>query len=225
MRDIFTGRIITIVLIILLIGFGSCRKWSRTAKGGAIGAGSGAAIGGVIGKATGNTAVGILVGAAIGGTAGAAIGKYMDKQAYEIRKDLENAKVERIGEGIKITFPSGILFDLNSATLKPESKENLRDLAGTLNKYKDTDIVIQGYTDNTGTEEYNQQLSERRAEAVGNYLRTLGVDVSRLSPVGMGESEPVADNATEAGRMQNRRVEIAIFANEKLKKAARRGDI
>lgn len=211
---------------VIALLFSSChKKWSNMAKGGAIGAGVGGAVGGVIGYKTGNTAAGAIIGAAVGGAAGAAIGRYMDKQAEEIQRDLKGAKVERIGEGIKITFASGILFNTNSHELKPEAKKNIQDLAKTLQKYPDTNILVEGHTDDTGTDEYNQNLSEERAEAVSNYAKSLGVQGSRFSTMGYGESQPVADNSTAEGRQQNRRVEIAIYANEKLKKAAKRGDI
>jgi outer membrane protein OmpA-like peptidoglycan-associated protein len=198
---------------------------SKTAKGGIIGAGSGAVVGGVIGRVAGNTAAGAIVGAAVGGTAGAVIGRRMDKQAEELRRDLENAEVERVGEGIKITFDSGILFQTNSAQLQPQAQTEIAQLAETLKKYPDTNIIIEGHTDNTGSREINQPLSERRAQSVADYAASMGVDRSRMTTQGYAFDQPVADNSTEAGRQQNRRVEIAIFANEKMKKAAERGDL
>lgn len=198
---------------------------SRTAKGGIIGAGSGAVIGGIIGKVAGNTAAGAIIGAAVGGTTGAVIGRRMDKQAEELQRDMKGAKVERVGEGIKITFDSGILFATNSADLKPQSKTDIQTLAGTLKKYGDTNVIVEGHTDNTGSDAINQPLSERRAQSVANYTIAQGVEASRVTTQGFGSSKPVADNSTEAGKQANRRVEIAIFANEKLKKAAERGDI
>ncbi|HSI91720.1 MAG TPA: OmpA family protein, partial [Adhaeribacter sp.] len=198
---------------------------SRTAKGGIIGAGSGAVIGGVIGRISGNTAAGAIIGAAVGGTAGAVIGRRMDKQAEELQRDMKNATVERVGEGIKITFDSGILFATNSAELRPQSQSDIQALAATLKKYGDTDVIVEGHTDNTGNDQINIPLSERRAQAVANYTMAQGVEASRIRTQGFGSSKPVADNTTEAGRQANRRVEIAIFANEKLKKAAERGDI
>jgi outer membrane protein OmpA-like peptidoglycan-associated protein len=213
----------SLVLSISLL-FTSCNA-SRTARGGAIGAGTGGAIGGVVGRATGNTAAGVIIGAAVGGTVGAAIGRYMDRQAEELRRDMEGATVERVGEGIKITFDTGILFDFNEAQLRPAAKENIEELAETLKKYEDTNILIQGHTDNVGSRQVNQRLSEQRANAVADYAAAQGVDRSRMKVEGHGFSMPVASNDTEAGRQQNRRVEVAIFANEKLKKAAERGDI
>jgi outer membrane protein OmpA-like peptidoglycan-associated protein len=197
-----------------------CAYW-RTLTGGAIGAGTGGTIGGMIGHKLGNTAAGVLIGAAIGGTAGAAIGAYMDKQAAEIRNDIKDAQVERVGEGIKITFNSGILFDINSDVLKADAARNVGQLAGILNKYKDTEILIEGHTDSTGSEELNMALSEKRAGSVSRRLKSDGVSGLRISTTGYGESQPVADNGTAGGRSSNRRVEVAIFANDKLKRAAR----
>ncbi len=207
-------------VMILVVGSVSCSGWSRQQKGAAAGAGAGAVVGGLIGRASGNTAVGAIVGAAIGGAAGAYIGDYMDKQAAEIEDDLEGATVERIGEGIKITFASGILFDVNKATLKDKSKTNLTNLAAILQKYADTNILLEGHTDDTGTEEYNLELSRLRSQSVANFLGAGGVDPTRFTIMGYGESQPIADNMTEEGRTLNRRVEVAIYANEKLKKIA-----
>jgi len=206
---------------LLLVASLGC-SWSRKEKGAAIGAGAGAVIGGAIGHQAGNTAVGAILGAVIGGAAGAYIGNYMDKQAAEIEKDLEGAKVERIGEGIKITFDSGILFDVNSSTLRPEAQANLTKLATVLNKYPDTDILVEGHTDSTGTHDHNMDLSLRRAQSVANHMTNLNVLASRFRMMGYGPDQPVATNATTAGRQANRRVDIAIFANDKLKDAARK---
>jgi len=203
----------------MIVGSLGC-GWSRKEKGAAIGAGAGAVVGGVIGNKAGNTAVGAILGAMIGGAAGAYIGNYMDKQAAEIERDLEGASVERIGEGIKVTFDSGILFDINSSRLQPEAEQNLGKLAQILNKYPDTDILVEGHTDSTGTRDYNLTLSMRRAQAVSNYMTNLQVLPTRFRIMGYGPDQPVASNATAAGRAQNRRVDIAIFANDKLKGAA-----
>lgn len=219
-----TRTLVFPVILIISLLMGSCNT-SRTLRGGAIGAGAGGAIGGVIGSGSDNTAKGAILGAVIGGAAGALIGNYMDKQAEELRNDLEGAEVERIGEGIKITFDSGILFGFDSSKLTPTSRENIGDLAATLNKYNDTDILIQGHTDSKGTEEYNQELSKERAASVANYLTGLNVVRTRITTVGYGETMPVADNSTEEGRRLNRRVEIAIYANDKLKRAAKRGTL
>ena len=202
----------------------SCNT-SKVFRGGAIGAGAGGAIGGAIGSRSDNTAQGAIIGAAIGGTAGALIGKYMDRQAEELERDLEGAEVERVGEGIKVTFDSGILFGFDSSELTSNARENIASLAETLSKYEDTNILIEGHTDSRGEEQYNQKLSERRAEAVSKELSRLGVRNVRMKQIGYGENQPVADNTTDDGRSLNRRVEVAIFANEDLKKAAEEGDI
>ncbi len=210
----------TLLPVLLLTAF-SCASMNKAQQGAVIGAGSGAVLGGVIGKIAGNTIVGAIIGAAIGGAAGAFIGSYMDKQAAEMQRDLEGAKVERIGEGIKITFNSGLMFDVDKSELRSTSKQNLSDLARILNKYPDTNILIEGHTDSTGTEEYNKSLSNNRADSVSAYLAVLEVKSGRFTMVGYGESQPVATNDTEEGRQLNRRVDIAIMANEKLKKIAK----
>lgn len=202
-----------------------CASMNNTTKGGAIGAGAGGAAGAVIGNASGNTAVGAIIGAAVGGAAGAVIGRQMDKQAEELEEDLEGATVERVGEGIKITFDSGLLFDIDSDQLRSETKEDLSEMAETLQEYDDTNILIEGHTDATGSDNYNQSLSEERAASVANYLQSIGVSNNRLITEGYGEEQPIAENETEAGRQQNRRVEVAIYANEDMVKAAERGDL
>lgn len=204
------------------------KPWSKMAKGGVIGAAAGGVVGGVIGNKVGKkhgTAKGAIIGAVVGGATGAAIGRYMDRQAAELQRDLAGAKVERVGEGIKITFDSGILFNTNSATLSSAARTNIDNLSQTLKKYKDTNILIEGHTDATGSESYNQSLSERRAYAVSNYTTSHGVLPQRITTQGYGEIQPVASNSTVSGKQANRRVEVAIFANEKLKKAAEKGQI
>lgn len=208
------------LIVAFLVSVVGCASWNRAQKGTAIGATTGAAIGAAIGKKTGNTALGSIIGAMVGGSAGAYIGHYMDKQAAEIARDIEGAKVERVGEGIKITFNSGILFDIDKASLRPVAKENLRKLAEILNKYPDTNILIEGHTDSTGSEEHNLELSRQRAQAVANYISSLGVLATRFTIMGYGESQPIASNDTPEGRQANRRVELAIMANDKLKKIA-----
>jgi len=208
------------VVLALVIAVAGCGKWKRTAMGTAIGAGAGGAAGALIGHAAGNTAVGAIMGAAVGGAAGAAIGNYMDRQAAEMQRDLEGATVERVGEGIKITFASGILFPTNSADVQPAARENVQKLAGILNKYKDTKVLVEGHTDSTGTAQYNQGLSERRAASVASVAEGFGVQANRFQTVGYGFSQPVALNDTPEHKALNRRVEIAVFANERLKEAA-----
>ncbi|HYG03277.1 MAG TPA: OmpA family protein [Chryseosolibacter sp.] len=213
------------ILLAICIFLGACKNMSKSQKGTYIGAGAGAAAGAAIGKAAGNTAMGAILGAAVGGAAGYGIGRYMDKQAEELEKDLEGAEITRVGEGIKITFREGIQFDLNSDELSQSSMSNLDELAETLKKYDDTNILIEGHTDITGTREYNMDLSERRAEAVAGYLKSLGVDNGRLTTQGYGPDQPVGDNSSDYGRQQNRRVEVAIFANDKLKRKAEKGEL
>lgn len=208
--------ILCLTLIFGSVGCGLKKKY----QGALIGAGAGAAAGGAIGKKSGNTAIGAILGAVIGGAAGAYIGNYMDKQAEEIQRDIAGAKVERIGEGIKITFDSGILFSVNSSTLQPEAKVNLEKLATILNKYGDTDVLVEGHTDSTGPTDHNLDLSMRRAQSVANYMTGQQVLANRFRIMGYGEDQPVASNDTKLGRQDNRRVDIAIFANDKLKKSA-----
>ena len=219
-----TNKVLSIILALCLL-LGACKNMSKSQKGTYIGAAGGAAAGAAIGKAAGNTAMGAILGAAVGGAAGYGIGRYMDKQAEELRKDLEGAEITRVGEGIKITFRDGIQFAVNSDELSETSKTNLADLAGTLNKYEDTEILIEGHTDITGTREHNMDLSERRAESVADYLEELGVRGNRIRTEGYGPDQPVAENTSDYGRQQNRRVEVAIFANDKLKKKAEKGEL
>lgn len=226
MRHILIGtRVITALILAMSLFLGACKNMSKAQKGTYIGAGAGAAAGAAIGKAAGNTAMGAILGAAVGGAAGYGIGRYMDKQAEELQKDLEGAEIERVGEGIKITFREGIQFALNSAELSETSKTNLTELAETLKKYDDTNILIEGHTDITGTRDYNMVLSEKRAESVSDYLKDLGVAGKRITTEGYGPDQPVAENDSDYGRQQNRRVEVAIFANEKLKKKAEKGEL
>ncbi len=216
-----TALVILLCCSLVLLGCGA----SNTLKGGAIGAGAGAVVGGLIGKATGNTAMGAILGAAVGGTAGALIGNYMDRQAAEMKQDLKNARIERVGEGIKITFESGILFATDKSDLQPVAQQNITSLAKILNKYPDTNVLIEGHTDSTGTFDHNKVLSEQRASSVADFCKGLGVAGSRISTVGYGPTQPVATNATSEGRQLNRRVEVAIFANDKLKAAAEKGEL
>ena len=211
----------TLAVSIFIYGCGA----SNAVKGGVIGGVSGGVVGGVIGDQLGNTVLGAIIGAAVGGTAGVLIGSYMDRQAEEMKNDIAGAKIERVGEGIKITFDSGILFATNSSTLEPQAKTNINKLAVILNKYPDTNILVTGHTDSDGTEEYNQTLSEKRAKSVSDYTIGQGINSSRFSIIGLGETEPVASNETVDGKHLNRRVEIAIFANEDLKEAAESGEL
>lgn len=212
--------IILLLSLALLFTMSMGCAMSNKAKGGAIGASAGVVVGAAVGKAAGNTAIGAIIGAAVGGTAGVLIGNEMDKRAAEMREDIKGARIERIGEGIKITFDTGLFFDFDKSDLRPEAKTNIESLAKILNKYPDTDILVEGDTDNTGTEDYNVLLSERRAQSVADYLAGQGVLGSRIATVGLGEMNPIASNDTDYGRQQNRRVEVAVFANDQLKKSA-----
>lgn len=198
----------------------SCSNMNKAQKGGAIGAGGGAVVGGVIGKISGNTALGAIIGAAVGGAAGTVIGKKMDQQADEIKNTVPSAKVERVGEGIEVEFSNAVLFGFNSADLNSAAFPTLQNLITVLNKYPDTNIEVQGHTDSTGTVEYNQSLSERRAQSVAKYLTAQGIASSRITTKGFGKSAPKYDNSTAEGRAQNRRVEFLITANDKMKKEA-----
>jgi outer membrane protein OmpA-like peptidoglycan-associated protein len=214
-------RTLVFVLIgLVILGALSCSSWNRKQKGAVIGATAGGVVGGVIGKQAGNTAAGAILGAVVGGAAGAYIGNYMDKQAEEMERDLEGAKIERIGEGIKVTFDSGLLFEVDKAALNDNSKANLTNLAVILNKYDDTEVLLEGHTDATGTEEHNLELSRARSQSVANFLAGQNVNATRFTIMGYGEMQPVATNETVGGRQENRRVEVAIYANDKLKKAA-----
>jgi len=214
-------RILTLaVVMVFLLAAVSCASWNKTTRGAVIGGAGGAVVGGVIGHAAGNTILGAIIGAAVGGAAGAIIGNYMDKQAAEMQRDLEGADIQRIGEGIKITFDSGILFDIDKSDLRPVSESNLTKLAKILNKYPDTNILIEGHTDDTGTDDYNMALSKDRAQSVSLYLATVDVKSARFSIAGYGETQPIVTNDSPEGRQTNRRVDIAVIANDKLKKAA-----
>jgi outer membrane protein OmpA-like peptidoglycan-associated protein len=198
--------------------FSGCASMSKTQEGAAIGGAAGAVLGGIIGNQAGSTAKGAIIGAAVGGAAGAIIGRQMDEQAEALEEDLPGAEIERVGEGIQVTFDSGILFDFDSYGLRPEAREHLTHLAASLNEYPDSEVLIVGHTDSSGADEYNQTLSENRADAAGNYLLRQGVKPSRVKTMGLGETEPVASNETDAGMQQNRRVEVAIFASEEYRK-------
>ena len=206
---------------IALIG-GGCSSLSRTEKGAIIGAGAGGAIGGVIGNQTGSTARGAIIGAAVGGAIGAVIGRQMDKQAEELAQNIPGATVTRIGEGIAVTFASGLLYDFDSDRIRAEAGQNLRNLAGSLDQYPSTDLLIVGHTDSQGPDSYNWDLSERRARSAADYLAVQGVTRARLRTAGRGETEPIATNDTDAGQQQNRRVEVAIFASEAYRNELRR---
>jgi outer membrane protein OmpA-like peptidoglycan-associated protein len=197
-----------------MTGLAGCASMNNTERGAVTGAGAGGAIGAVIGRQTGNTARGAIIGAVLGGAAGAVIGRRMDRQAAELEGELEGAEVERIGEGIAVVFESGILFPFNSDQVLPAGRSNLGELAQSLQRYPGTEVLIVGHTDNVGSDDYNMGLSLRRAQSAKTYLMGRGIPGERIRIEGRGELEPVSDNSTEAGRQLNRRVEIAIFADE-----------
>jgi outer membrane protein OmpA-like peptidoglycan-associated protein len=199
-----------------------CKSMNKTQKGAAVGTAGGGAIGAVIGKAAGNTALGAIIGATVGGVTGAVIGNKMDKQAEEIKKEVPGVKVERVGEGIVVEFNSKVLFGFDKSDLSASATKNLDDLGVILNKYPDTNIEIQGHTDDKGKDAYNQNLSEKRASSVASYLKNKGIASSRIRTKGFGETSPKYTNETESGRTENRRVEFLISANEKMKEEARK---
>ena len=204
------------VLIFLIMG---CNA-TKTQKGAAIGGAAGAVGGNIIGRAAGNSTLGTIIGAAVGGTAGAIIGHDMDKQAEQIKTQIPGAKVERVGEGIKVEFNEKILFAFSKSDLSDSAKKNLNNLATILNNNPNTNIEIQGHTDSRGTEEYNMGLSLRRANAVRDYLISQGIDGKRMTVKGYGETAPAYSNDTPEGMAQNRRVEFLITANDQMKAQA-----
>jgi outer membrane protein OmpA-like peptidoglycan-associated protein len=207
-----TTRLLSALLILSLAG---CSSLNRSEKGSIIGASAGAVLGGIIGKKVADKPVaGVVVGAAVGGVVGGIIGARMDKKAEELEKELENARVERVGEGIIVTMDSAILFTFDSSELTSDSRMSLLKLASSLKDFEGTEILVAGHTDATGSDEYNQSLSERRASSAAVFLAENGIEAERLSISGYGESQPISSNDTVEGRSDNRRVEIAITATE-----------
>ena len=216
-------------IVSLLLCVGLLFACNNTQKGAGIGAGGGAVLGGIIGAIAGNTAVGAVIGGAVGAGAGAIIGNRMDK-AKKAAQQVQNAKVESVKDNngldaVKVTFDSGILFATGKADLSATAKTSLAQFATVLKNNSDCDIAIQGYTDNTGfkgstaaeSAAKNQALSLDRAAAVSNYLKALAVSTAQIKSVeGLGEANPIADNSTAEGRKQNRRVEVYMYASEKM---------
>jgi outer membrane protein OmpA-like peptidoglycan-associated protein len=194
---------------------------TKKEQGAVIGATGGAVVGGVIGHATGSTARGAIIGAAVGGAAGAIIGHQMDQKAKEIQAKVPGAIVTREGEGLVVTFASGLLFDFDSERLRAESRRNLDSLATSLASFGDSKLLLVGHTDSVGTASYNLDLSQRRAGAVADYLISRGVPAARLATSGRGETDPVAPNDTDADRQLNRRVEVVVTAGDKMKAQAK----
>lgn len=216
------GLVVVLSTAFILSG---CATWNKTQKGAVVGTAAGGAAGAVIGRTSGNTALGAIIGAAVGGASGAVIGRQMDKQAEEIEKTVPDAKVERVGEGIVVEFSSNILFGFDKSNLSTDAKTNLDKLVKVLNSYPDTDIEVQGHTDNKGSQTYNQTLSEERAGAVSGYLSGEDIAYNRLTINGFGENTPKYSNDSAEGRTQNRRVEFLITANEKMKADAQQNAV
>jgi len=208
-------------ILSILLCVGMVCACNNMQKGAGIGAAGGAVLGGIIGHIAGNTAIGAAVGGAVGAGAGAIIGKKMDKAKAEAEA-VKNAQVESVTDAngldaVKVTFDSGILFATNKADLSTTAKNSLAQFAQVLNNNRDCDIAIIGHTDNTGSDAINQPLSVNRANSVNNYLKSCGVSASQIKSVeGQGSSNPVADNSTAAGRQQNRRVEVYMYASQKM---------
>jgi outer membrane protein OmpA-like peptidoglycan-associated protein len=211
--------IIVAAAAILITG---CSTMNKQQKGTVIGAGGGAAVGAIVTK---GSIWGILVGAAIGGAAGNLIGKKMDAQAKELTQAVPTAQVARVGEGINMTFESGLMFKINSSEISDSYKKDLNSAAEVFVKYPETNITIEGHTDDTGSDEVNLALSEKRAKAVAAYLASKGVAESRLTTKWYGESQPKYPNDSEANRQKNRRVELGIVAASEMQEKAKEGKL
>jgi outer membrane protein OmpA-like peptidoglycan-associated protein len=227
MKKIFTKGIFFTALIAIV--FSSCeavKTMSNQAKGVGLGAAAGSVIGGILGNNLGkggNTAIGAVIGAAVGGTVGGIIGTKMDKQAQKIKEEIPGATVERVGEGIDITFSDnpdgskgGLYFETNKSDINANSKIAMDKLVKIFTEYNETNILIEGHTDDVGKDEYNLALSEKRASAVSNYLIANGIASSRITTKWYGKTQPKYENNSAANRALNRRVEVAITANEKM---------
>ncbi len=216
----------------MVLGVSSCGSMNNTTKGTLIGSGGGAALGAGIGALIGHgkgAAIGAAVGAVAGGTAGVLIGKKMDKQAKELA-EIAGAQVDTVTDAnnltaIKVTFDGGILFDFNKSSLSSSAKKSLSQFATSLRNNPETNVQIYGYTDNVGSQAANEKVSTNRASEVKRYLNESGVNSSRLTSEGRYWLDPVASNDTEAGRAQNRRVEIYISANENMIQQANAGTL
>ena len=203
----------------------SCKSANNTQKGTAIGAAAGATAGAIIGHGGNSSVFGALIGAAVGGGAGYLIGHHMDKQAKEIKQAVPDAQVERVGEGIEMTFNSGLLFMINSAALSEAAKTNLEKVAQVFVKYPETNLLIEGHTDDTGPADFNMELSKKRAYSVSEFLQSKGVSASRMDVKWYGETQPKFPNTSEDNRAKNRRVEVAITANDQMKQKAQQGTL
>lgn len=213
-----------VMVFSLLLSCSSVKNANNKQKGAVIGASGGAVIGGVIGNnvGKGNTALGAIIGAVVGGAAGGYIGNRMDKQAERIEEEIPGAEVARVGEGINVTFneDAGVYFDSSKSDVKGTSASTLDKLAGIFKEYPDSVVLIEGHTDSAGSDEYNWDLSQRRAESVRDYLVSKGISSSRFTTKWYGETQPKESNETSAGKVKNRRVELAIIASDALKQEA-----
>ena len=219
----------TLTLLLMVTALVSCdatRNANNKQKGTVVGASSGAVIGGVIGNNVGsknNTALGAIIGAVVGGVAGNYIGDRMDRQAERIEDEIPGAQVERVGEGINVVFDesSGVYFDTNKYAINSASAATLNKLAAIFKEYPDTNILVEGHTDSTGPDDFNMKLSQQRAQSVTSYLSGQGISNGRFTTNWYGPNQPKYDNTTSEGRAKNRRVELAIIANDDMKKEAR----
>ncbi|MGS2764473.1 OmpA family protein [Sinomicrobium sp. M5D2P9] len=221
------GAGLIVVALVLTTGCDTVRNAGNKEKGAVIGATGGAVIGGILGNNIGNkknSALGAIIGGVVGGAAGTYIGDRMDRQAERIEEEIPGAEVTRVGEGINVTFDesSGVYFATNKFNINSESSATLNKLAGIFKEYPNTLVLVEGHTDSTGSAEYNMGLSQRRAESVTNYLTSQGISSGRFTTKWYGENQPKYDNSTVDGRAKNRRVEIAIVADEKMKEEARK---
>jgi len=226
MKKAILKSVYVLMAMSMVVGCKTVENANHKQKGATVGAASGAVIGGVLGNNVGkgnNTVLGAIFGAAIGGVAGGYIGDRMDRQAERIEEEIPGAEVTRVGEGINVTFTEdgGIYFDTDKSNITGNSQTTLNSLAGILKDYPKSNILVEGHTDSDGSESYNMGLSMRRANAVSDYLMSQGIDAGRLTTKWYGESQPVADNSTAAGKADNRRVELAIVASEALKEEAK----
>ncbi len=233
MKKIIGNAWLMIAVVMLMItSCSTVKKTNKTQRGAAIGTAGGAVIGGIIGNNVGNknnTVLGAIIGGVIGGVAGGIIGNKMDRQAEKIKNEIPGAEVQRVGEGIVVTFNEknpdgskmGVYFDFDKSDITSNSRLALDKLVQIFNEYPETNILVEGHTDDKGADAYNLSLSERRANAVGNYLKNAGVSSNRLTINWYGEAQPKVENINDVARTENRRVEFGITANEKMKAEAK----
>jgi outer membrane protein OmpA-like peptidoglycan-associated protein len=231
MKTFFKQVTLVALTLVIVTGLNSCeatKNANNKQKGAVIGTAGGAILGAIIGNNVGKKdsgTLGAVIGGVVGGTAGVLIGNKMDKQAQKIEQEIPGAKVERIDDGILVTFDenSGVHFETNLFNITPTSATLLTKLAGILQEYPDTNVLVVGHTDSVGSSTYNMTLSEKRANAVTNYfIQNKGLNSSRFTTSWFGESQPIADNSTATGRAKNRRVNIAIVPNNKMVEDAKR---